>query len=72
MAARPGCILPEGSWEGSCLNRPAEGVICVLSAEHYCVVKEHVKPCPIYIYHLVQFYEYAVTIKSELIIINKY
>ena len=44
MAARPGCILPEGSWGGSCLNRPAKGVICVPSAEHYWVVKEDVKP----------------------------
>ena len=26
------------------MNRPAKGVICVPLAEHYCVVKEDVKP----------------------------
>ena len=30
------------------MNRPAKGVICVLSAEHYCVVKEDIKPSHIY------------------------
>ena len=48
MTARPGCILPEGSGEGSCLNRPAKGVVYVPSAEHYCVVKGDVKPSHIY------------------------
>ena len=33
-AARPGCILPEGSWQGSCLNRLAKDVICV--SVEYC------------------------------------
>ena len=32
------------------MNRPAKGVICVPSAEHYWVVKEDVKPSHIYIY----------------------
>ena len=30
------------------MNRPAKGVICVPSAEHYCVVKEDVKHSHIY------------------------
>ena len=45
---RPDCILPTGSWEGSCLNRSAKGVICLPSTEHYEVITG-VKPSYIYI-----------------------
>ena len=33
-------ILPKGSWEGPCLNRPPKNVICV-SVEYYTVDSRH-------------------------------